>query len=783
MAEAVLAVVGVDVPAELIRAAGLLPYRLSADAGPIDETDFPGQSPRSKALLTQLANDGGRFAGVAIAHGCVEDAQLFSVLRELARLGRGEWRAVAYVDALHGAGAETTRYNRARLDQFKVWLEALTGRSINRQALAAEIGAANAQRACLRRVLALRAEPEPRLSGVQALELLRAVSRLPIEAADQRIAETEAAAAPIAGRRVLVTGGAHETSAVYAAIEAAGCVIVGEDHDWGEPWASQDVDETLEPFEALVARWRSPVPSLPTASSTARAEALAALASARRVEVVLHIRFPGDESAPWDVRDSRKALDAIGVPLLTLKLDPRPTGEQVARLGEQLSTFFADPSSAQAKSSVRPVAAGGAPAPKKPAPDSTGRRSRKALASTSDFGTWQREWFADVQRRAANGPFAVVNADAPQEILRAMDIPYVVNQWWASIVAAKQRGRDYAGLLKAADYPADVENYSAQGLAAALDPDTANAPWGGLPRPDILAVVPGSDAGSKIFEAWSRETGAALFVFERSIDSRWDLPIAWWSDLPERWAQTLETERLDLMTAQLDASIPRLEALTGRKFDPDRFVEVMRLVNEQEDYYRRTRDLIAATRPAPAGIADTMPATMVPQWHRGTVWGRDAAKRFYEEVAQRAANGEAACPGERVRLMWVGRGLWSDMGFYQRWEESHGAVFVWSMYLGLAADGYLRDFEGPADAMRALAARFVTMGDELRMPTWAGAWHVKEAQLHGVNGAVAIDDADPFVLEALERAGVPVLRLAMSNMSTDAAVLEAQVATFIEGLA
>jgi benzoyl-CoA reductase/2-hydroxyglutaryl-CoA dehydratase subunit BcrC/BadD/HgdB len=779
----VLALVGVDVPAELIRAAGLLPYRLSADAEPAVGGDFPGQSPRSKALLTRLSNDEALFAGVAIAHGCVEDAQLFAVLRELARLGRGAGRAVAYVDALHGAGAETARYNRARLDQFKAWLEALTGQSITRQALVAEISAANAQRSRLRQVLALRAEVQPRLSGVQALDLLRAVSRLPAEAADQLIAATRLAAAPIAGRRVLVTGGAHETSAVYAAIEAAGCVIVGEDHDWGEPWAGQDVDEATEPLHALVTRWRSPVPSLPTASSAARAEALARQARARGVEAVLHIRFPGDESAPWDVRDSRKALNAIGVPLLTLKLDPRPTEDQVARLGDQLAAFFADPSSAQPVApAAQPAAVAGALTARKPSPESAGRRSRKALVSTSDFGTWQRDWFADVQRRAADGPFAVVNADAPQEILRAMDIPYVVNQWWASIVAAKQRGRDYAGLLKAADYPADVENYSAQGLAAALDADTANAPWGGLPKPDILAVVPGSDAGSKIFEAWSRETGAELFVFERSIDSRWDLPIAWWSDLPERWEQTLETERLDLMTAQLEASIPRLEALTGRKFDPDRFVEVMRLVNEQEDYYRRTRDLIAATRPAPAGIADTMPATMVPQWHRGTVWGRDAAKRFYEEVAQRAADGEAACSDERVRLMWVGRGLWSDMGFYQRWEESHGAVFVWSMYLGLAADGYLRDFEGSADAMRALAARFVTMGDELRMPTWAGAWHVKEAQLHGVHGAVAIDDADPFVLEALERAGVPVLRLAMGNMSIGASSAETQVTAFIDQL-
>jgi benzoyl-CoA reductase/2-hydroxyglutaryl-CoA dehydratase subunit BcrC/BadD/HgdB len=779
----VLAQIGVDVPVELIRAAGLLPYRLSADSGLAGSDDFPGQSPRSRALLARLAKDEDLFAGVGIAHGCVEDAQLFSVLRELARLGRGVGGAVAYVDALAGQGPETTRYNRARLYQFKAWLEVLTGKPITAEALAGEVRAGNAHRARLRRVLALRAESMPRLGGVQALDLLRAVSRLPIGAADKLLASVAEGAAPFAGRRVLVTGGAHETSALYAAIEAAGCVIVGEDHDWGEPWADRDIDEALDPFEALVARWRAPAPSAPTASSAARARWLADKAVKLGVEAVLHIRFPADESAPWDVRDTRRALDAVGVPFLTLTLDPWSVDQQVAPLHSRLAAFFENPSSGRPSArNARPAAIDGASPPRKPAPDSIGRRSHKALASTSDFATSQRQWFADVQRRAADGPFAVVNADAPQEILRAMDIPYVVNQWWASIVAAKQRGRDYAGLLKAADYPADVENYSAQGLAAALDFDTDSAPWGGLPKPDILAVVPASDAGSKIFEAWARETGAELFVFERSIDSRWDLPIAWWSDLPERWEQTLETERLDLMTAQLQASIPRLEVLTGRKFDPQRFVEVMRLVNEQEDYYRRTRDLIAATRPAPAGIADTMPATMVPQWHRGTVWGRDAAKRFYEEVAQRAADGEAACPSERVRLMWVGRGLWSDMGFYQRWEESHGAVFVWSMYLGLAADGYLRDFEGEEDAMRALAARFVTMGDELRMPTWAGAWHVKEAQLHGVDGAVAIDDADPFVLEALERAGVPVLRLAMSNMSTDAAALEAQVAAFIENL-
>lgn len=778
MAAPSLACVGADIPRELIAAAGFTPFRLAADTTATTIEGLAGQSPRTRALLAQIQT--GSFAAIAIAHGCAEDAQLFSVLRELSRIGSLDGPPIAHLDVLYGVYPAIDAYNRARLVAFKAWLEGLTGKTVTSEALRGEIARANAQRRKLSRALSLRAEPIPRLSGIQALDLIRALSQVSPEDGDGLIDLALTNARPVMGRRVLVTGSPHETSALYAAIEATGCVIVGEDHDWGETWASAMLDESLDPLEALVARWRTPPLSAPTGSSRMRAQALAARAKALDVDAVIHVRLTGDEASPWDVAEARKALENIGKPLATLRLDPAPTAAAVVDIADKLSAFFADPSRSRAPPPPAPKRA--ASAEKRPAGASIGRRSHKALTSTADFAAWQRDWFADVRRKAAEGPFAVVNADAPQEILRAMDIPYVVNQWWASIVAAKQRGRDYATLLRAADYPSDVESYSAQGLAAALDTDLENAPWGGLPKPDILALTTGSDAGAKLFEAWSRETDAELFVFSRSIEGRWDLPTEWWSDLPERWDDALEPERLDLLTAQLEASIPRLEAITGRKFNPARFVEVMNLVNEQEDYYRRTRDLIAATHPAPAGIVDTMPATMVPQWHRGSTWGRDAAKRFYEEVAARVEAGEAACAGEKIRLMWVGRGLWSDMGFYQRWEESHGAVFVWSMYLGLAADGYLRFFDGEKDAMRALAARFVTMGDELRMPTWAGAWHVKEAQTHGVHGAVAIDDADPFVLAALERACVRVLRLPMSNMSLDGDALEATVTAFIESL-
>jgi hypothetical protein len=77
-----------------------------------------------------------------------------------------------------------------------------------------------------------------------------------------------------------------------------------------------------------------------------------------------------------------------------------------------------------------------------------GRASVKRLRSATEANAYQREWFAGLRERVARGePFAFVNADVPQEIFRAMDIPYVVNQWWAAVCSAKQMAPYYLGLL------------------------------------------------------------------------------------------------------------------------------------------------------------------------------------------------------------------------------------------------------------------------------------------------------------------------------------------------
>ena len=208
----------------------------------------------------------------------------------------------------------------------------------------------------------------------------------------------------------------------------------------------------------------------------------------------------------------------------------------------------------------------------------------------------------------------------------------------------------------------------------------------------------------------------------------------------------------------------------------------MRLANEQAEWNARTRDLIARTSPAPVSVADVIPAVMLPQWHRGTRYAVDAARALYDEVAALAAAG--AGPSERVRLMWVGRGLWFDMAFYRHFEDRYGAVFVWSMYLAVAADAYLRYGDDP---LRTLAARFAAFSEQINMPPWSSEWYLKEARLNRIDGVVhLVGDAirgAPFITRALERAGIPVCEIAAHNVDQrawDDAAIKTQVSEFIE---
>ena len=391
-------------------------------------------------------------------------------------------------------------------------------------------------------------------------------------------------------------------------------------------------------------------------------------------------------------------------------------------------------------------------------------RAVKTLAAAKESGAYQKEWFRSLHARAAAGEdFAYLNADVPMEIFRAMDIPFCVNQWWAAICSAKRMTPRYVELLGKAGYRDDLCSYCSAVLGESMDGEDASlGPWGGLPRPTMAVTRLTCDCQAKIFGLLAKNYGAELYRMENTVPRT--VPENWWELAADRWEELYDSDRLDLAVEELKELIAWLERKTGRMFDNDRFLRVMALVNQQEGWYRKTRDLIARAPKAPVTVVDTINATMQAQWQRGTEWAAGHARRMYEEIKALADAGHAAVPNEKYRLMWLGRGIWHDFAFYQNFEEKYGAAFVWSMYLAMGADAYIRNgFE--KDPLRALAARYIGMEDFLHMPPWNSAWFVHEAKENRIDGVVYMAPANcmqavegsSFIVKALEKAGIPVL--------------------------
>ncbi len=391
-------------------------------------------------------------------------------------------------------------------------------------------------------------------------------------------------------------------------------------------------------------------------------------------------------------------------------------------------------------------------------------RAQKSLKATATAAAYQKEWFAGLKKRVESGEdFGYLNADVPMEILRAMDIPFVVNQWWAAICAAKRMTPKYYTLLNEAGYRDDLCSYCATAFAESLDPDDKiSGPWGGLPDPTIAITRLTCDCQSKIFELFAKNHGSDLHVMENTVPRK--VPLNWWDMAPDKWEELYDTDRLDDAVEDLKALINYLESKTGKLFDINKLVEVMNLINEQESWYKKARDLIAETSPAPVTVVDTINAVMQAQWQRGTPWAAAHAKSLYEEIKSFVDEGRCAVPNERFRLMWLGRGLWHDFAFYQNFQDKYGAAFVWSMYLAMGADAYIRN-NVEKDPLRALAARYIGMEDFLHMPPWNSGWFLNEAKRNHIDGVVYMVpencmqavEGSYFTKKTLEDAGIPVL--------------------------
>lgn len=390
------------------------------------------------------------------------------------------------------------------------------------------------------------------------------------------------------------------------------------------------------------------------------------------------------------------------------------------------------------------------------------------LAATSVARASQKEWFQGFRRDVLenNQPYVIASAVSPHEIFHTMDVPVVSIPWYSAVISAKQQSPYYFSMMDALGYHQGLPRYNTLPYFATLDNDPGRAPYGGLPRPAMIVERLRSDYVQRVAELWAREFDCPAFVLDSPALTR--LQDNWYARAQHDWEDLYEPHRLDFQVEQLQALIRAGEEATGKVFSHTRFTKEMHNVNRLGEVIAETRDLIAGAARTPVPLTEQLTNVMAYTWRRGSQWAIDQASAYRDEVKARVDAGTGICETEDTRLLWINNGLWFNTAFYRYFEQSHGTTFVWSMYSNFLSDGYRKYFDD--DPLRALAARHVSMNEQLHLPPWMSEWILKQAADYRADGAVMLTPVNDrmasmgtkFCKLALEAAGIPVLELRAS---------------------
>ena len=340
-------VLGAGVPEELLLAAGLAPVRLYGDRGraltrteEILEYCF---SPVARGWFEKLTDGtyGRTLDALVLADSEDVVNRLYYYLRELHRTEPdAPVPPLLWLDVLFSRTAASKKWNENAIARFRASLEEFTGRAITDETVREAIGRCNDRRRAVRELDALRKCAAPRLTGteMQIAVLAGWYTDASRHAELLRLLRRDAERFPeAAGVRTFWCGSDQEDTDVYEKLEAAGALIVGEDHGWSAAAFERDTDETLPVEQALAARVTSGPASAQKGSVRERVDGLLRRVDACEAKRVVFFSYRYEEAASWDYPSQKRALDERGIPSLNLCKMPWPDPAPVEREAE---TFF-----------------------------------------------------------------------------------------------------------------------------------------------------------------------------------------------------------------------------------------------------------------------------------------------------------------------------------------------------------------------------------------------------------------------------------------------------------
>ena len=300
-----------------------------------------------------------------------------------------------------------------------------------------------------------------------------------------------------------------------------------------------------------------------------------------------------------------------------------------------------------------------------------------------------RDWFTELDHTAETGGQAayVFVMGSINEILKVFDLPVVFPEINSLQTAVRRVAHEYLDEAEDHGYSPDICGYVKADVATQLR--GGQHPMGRIPPPAISVLTNACNTYIKWAEIWERMYGTPMFTID--IPGTRQAGTQTWSGNSDFEADRAYVE------VQLKELITVCELVTGKKFDIDKFREVLDHANVMSRSWSRILELNRATPAVFNALTDGTIYLGVANGFRGTEAGARYFERLVEEMEYKADQGIGTATEEKYRLLFAGVPCYPIFRRFNELFTDWGGTFVNSTYLWFASGGANRGFEYDLD--------------------------------------------------------------------------------------
>ncbi len=253
----------------------------------------------------------------------------------------------------------------------------------------------------------------------------------------------------------------------------------------------------------------------------------------------------------------------------------------------------------------------------------------------------------------------------PQEICETLGLVVLYPENHSAGIAARHQADPFLQRAEGElEYNNDICSYAKINLSYI---DTRNLEANNMPLPDFMLIA--------------NNICNQVTKWYENIGKRYNVPV-YMLDMSFNHQNFVTDSRLKYIRAQMEDIIASLEKLTGKKFDQDRFREIMEISTENKDLWIKANELLTNI-PAPLNgfeLFNYMSAMVCCRGRRSTT---EIMKQLIAEIEEHIAKGDSTYPGEqKYRIFWEGIACWPHF--------SHNFKVMKKLGMNIVATAYVR---------------------------------------------------------------------------------------------